>query len=152
LIGKNAIEIIALTGQESHSHESLLSTEGYMGRGESILVVDDVKEQREIVSRMLSKLGYRVISVSCGEDAIEYLRSHAADLLVLDMIMHPGIDGYDTYKKILEFHHGQKAIITSGFSETDRLKETQRLGAGIYVKKPYSFEKIGLAVRTELDK
>jgi len=141
-----------VTGQELHNHESHLSIEDYMGRGESILVVDDVKEQREIASRMLNKLGYSVTSVSCGEDAIEYLRSNAADLLVLDMIMHPGIDGYDTYKKILEFHHEQKAIITSGFSETDRLKETQRLGAGTYVKKPYSFEKIGLAVRTELDK
>jgi len=68
------------------------------------------------------------------------------------MIMDPGIDGLDTYKKILELHPGQKAIIASGFSETKRVKEAQRLGAGSYVKKPYILEKIGIAVRTELDK
>jgi len=48
-------------------------------------------------------------------------------------------------------HPRQKAIIASGFSETDRMKKTQRLGAGTYVKKPYVLEKIGIAVRNELD-
>jgi len=66
--------------------------------------------------------------------------------------MDPGIDGLDTYKKIIENHPGQKAVIASGFSETDRVKETQKLGAGQYVKKPYTLEKIGLAVKAELGK
>jgi DNA-binding NtrC family response regulator len=66
--------------------------------------------------------------------------------------MDPGIDGLDTYKRILEFHPGQKAIIASGFSETDRVKEAQRLGAGAYVKKPFLLRKIGLAVRDELER
>ena len=73
-------------------------------------------------------------------------------LLVLDMIMEPGINGLETYKRILELHPNQKAIIASGFSETDHVKETLRLGAGTYVKKPYTFEKIGRAVRDELDR
>jgi len=72
--------------------------------------------------------------------------------LILDMIMDPGIDGLETYKRILEIHPGQKAIIASGFSETDRVKEAQRLGAGPYIKKPYALEKIGLAIRDELRK
>jgi DNA-binding NarL/FixJ family response regulator len=46
---------------------------------------------------------------------------------------------------------GQKAIITSGFSETGKVKEAQRLGAGEYIKKPYSIEEIGLAVKYELN-
>jgi len=85
-------------------------------------------------------------------EAIDYLKNNSADLLVLDMIMDPGIDGLETYKRILEFHPNQKAIIVSGFSETERVKEAQRLGAGAYVKKPFSLERIGLAVRAELDK
>lgn len=68
------------------------------------------------------------------------------------MIMDPGIDGLETYKRILELHPRQKAIIVSGFSETDRIREAQQLGAGAYVKKPYVLDKIGLAARTELDK
>ncbi len=64
----------------------------------------------------------------------------------------PGIDGYETYKRIIELHPGQKAIITSGFSETKRVKKAQKLGVGAYVKKPFLLEKIGVAVRDELDK
>jgi len=66
--------------------------------------------------------------------------------------MEPGIDGLETYRQILKFHPGQKAIIASGFSETDKVREAQRLGAGAYIKKPYAIEKIGTAVRAELDK
>ena len=66
--------------------------------------------------------------------------------------MDPGLDGLDTYKNILELHPGQKAIIASGFSETDRVKEAQRLGAGKFVNKPYLLENIGAAVKEELEK
>ena len=91
-------------------------------------------------------------TVSSGEEAVDYMKGNSADLLLLDMIMEPGIDGYETYKRILELHPEQKAIIVSGFSETERVKDTQRLGAGAYVKKPYLLEKIGIAIRGELDK
>jgi len=141
-----------VTRKELAKDKPLLAIEDYMGKGESILVVDDVAEQREIASRMLKRLGYSVISVSSGEEAVDYLKDNSADLVMLDMIMDPGIDGLETYKRILEFHPNQKAIIVSGFSETKRVKDAQRLGAGVYVKKPYLLEKIGLAIRGELDK
>ncbi|CAB1060932.1 sensory box histidine kinase/response regulator [Olavius sp. associated proteobacterium Delta 1] len=120
------------------------------GHGETILIVDDVEEQRNIASLMLNKLGYAVNAVPSGEKAIDYMKNNTADLVVLDMIMDPGIDGLETYKKILEHRPRQKAIIASGFSETWRVKEAQRLGAGQYVKKPYTIEKIGQAVMAEL--
>ncbi len=132
--------------------EKELFIKDYMGKGESILVVDDIKEQREIATNMLATLGYWVKSVSSGEEAMEYLKEHTVDLIVLDMVMDPSIDGLDTYKKILELHPGQKAIIASGFSETDRVKEAQKLGAEIYVKKPYTLAKLGISVKTELEK
>ena len=123
-----------------------------MGSGESLLVVDDIKEQRNIVTGMLEKIGYSVRAVSSGEEAVDYLKNNPVDLLILDMIMDPGIDGLETYKRILGFRPGQKAIITSGFSETYRVKEAQRLGVGAYIKKPFLLEQIGAAVRAELDK
>jgi PAS domain S-box-containing protein len=138
--------------KEMVKDKSLLTIEDYMGQGESILVVDDVQEQREIVCYMLQKLGYAVTSVSSGEEAVNYLGNNSADLLVLDMIMDPGMDGLETYKRILEFHPGQKAIIASGFSETQRVREAQRLGAGSYIKKPYTLEKLGMAIKTELER
>jgi len=123
----------------------------YSGSGESILVVDDVKEQRELAAGILSKLNYHVKTASSGEEAVTWLRSAKADLVVLDMIMDPGMDGLDTYKKILEIYPNQKAIIVSGYSSTDRVTEAQSLGAGSYVKKPYVIEALGMAVKKELD-
>jgi CheY-like chemotaxis protein len=140
-----------VTRQEPAQDQVDLSIEDYMGKGQTILVVDDVKEQRELVSAMLKILGYSAATASGGEEAVEYLQNNSADLLILDMIMAPDMDGLDTYRQILKLHPGQKAIIASGYSETDRVKEAQRLGAGTYVKKPYTLEKIGIVVKTELN-
>ncbi|MFC1532598.1 response regulator [Thermodesulfobacteriota bacterium] len=140
------------TREEAEKDKEPLPIEDYMGRGESILVVDDVEEQREIASSILKRLAYSVISVSSGEEAVGYLENHSVDLIVLDMIMGFGIDGLETYKRILKLHPGQKAIIASGFSETERVKEALKLGVGVYVKKPYLLENIGVAIRTNLDK
>jgi PAS domain S-box-containing protein len=127
-----------------------IELEQYLGNSETILLVDDDKNQHVIAGEMLSRLGYNVESVGSGEEAIEYLRDNTVDLVLLDMIMDPGIDGLETYRRIIEINPQQKTIIASGFSETKRLKEAQRLGAGQYVKKPYTLEHIGLAVKQEL--
>ena len=139
------------TREKLSEDKSHLAIGSYSGDGESILIVDDVEEQKNIASGMLKELGYSVVSVSSGEKAVEYLKTNKVDLLLLDMIMDPGMDGLDTYKKILELHPGQKALIASGFSETDRVKELQSLGAGAYIRKPFLLEKIGFAVKEELE-
>jgi signal transduction histidine kinase/ActR/RegA family two-component response regulator len=141
-----------VTREEVEIVKEPVSTEEYSGNGEKILVVDDVEAQRDIATDLLKKLNYTVEAVASGEEALEYMRNNTADLLLLDMIMDPGIDGLDTYKGIIEMHPGQKAIIASGFSETDRVKKVQELGAGQYIRKPYALEIIGLAVKTELER
>ncbi len=120
-------------------------------KGEHILVVDDVKEQRDLATKMLERLGYRVNAVSGGEAAIEYLQKSDADLMLLDMIMDPGINGLQTYERVIAFKPGQKAVIASGYSESDDVKRTMQLGAGRYIHKPYRFETLAEAVRGELD-
>lgn len=94
--------------------------------------------------------GRRAGAQAQDQSLVRCLRGNKADILVLDMIMAPGIDGLETYQMVLEINPKQKAILVSGFSETDRVLEAQRLGAGAYVKKPYVLEKIGLAIRDEL--
>jgi two-component system, cell cycle sensor histidine kinase and response regulator CckA len=126
--------------------------EQYKGRGETILVVDDVELQREIASELLKELGYVVITAASGEEAVSYLKKRPVDVVVLDMIMPNGIDGLETYRTIIKYRPGQKAIITSGFSETERVRAAQQLGAGVYIKKPYLMEKMGIAIRNELDR
>ncbi len=119
---------------------------------ETVLVVDDVEEQRVMASEILSSLGYQVQVASGGKDAIEYLRHNTVDLALLDMIMEPGFDGLDTYREIVKLHPDQKAVVVSGFSATERVEEMRRLGAGDYVRKPYSIASLGKAVRDELDR
>ncbi len=122
----------------------------FMGNGESILVVDDVAEQRDIASSLLGELGYRVASVASGEAALAYLRETPVDLLILDMIMEPDMDGLDTYLKIQEIRPGQRAVVASGFSETWRVKRILSMGLTEYIKKPYDIETIGIAVKRQL--
>ncbi len=128
------------------------ATMDYKGRGQKILVVDDEASQRDISCRMLEVLGYRPQAVSSGEDAVFYLQSHTVDLVLLDMIMDPGMNGRETYEQIVHIHPRQKAIIISGFAETEDVLEAQRLGAGHFLKKPVTLERLGLAVKQELEK
>jgi DNA-binding NtrC family response regulator len=122
------------------------------GKGELVLVVDDIASQREISCRMLESLGYRHIAFSDGEKAIEYLKNNSVDLIILDMIMSPGISGRETYERISKFRPGQKALIISGYSETEDVVAIQKLGAGAYIKKPLSLETLGRGIKKELAK
>jgi two-component system cell cycle sensor histidine kinase/response regulator CckA len=141
-----------VTRRELAVDDRLSSIKELMGNGESILVVDDVREQREIACGMLKKLGYQVKSVSGGEAAVAFLNDNKVDLMVLDMIMHPGIDGLETYKRSIQIQPELLTIIASGYAETRRVREAQKLGAGEYIKKPYSLLRIGQAVKNELSK
>lgn len=116
----------------------------------TILVVDDEEQQRDIASKMLTILGYTVDTVSDGEQAIVYCRETPVDLVILDMLMEPGINGLQTYQKIIDFCPEQKAIIASGFSESRNVLDTKTLGAGSFISKPYSIEQLGTAVQKEL--
>lgn len=127
-----------------------LPAENYLGNGESILVVDDIQEQREIAKTILKDLGYEVAAVPSGEKAIKYVEDNNVDLLVLNLLMDPGINGIETYKKILKSHPLQKAVFVSGFLERTFVEEALAIGADQFVKKPYTIEKMARAVKSEL--
>lgn len=120
------------------------------GQGQSVLVVDDIENQRQIASEILAHLGYTVASADSGEAAILYLQENPTDLVMLDMIMPPGIDGLETYKRIRQFRPEQKAIIVSGYSQAERIEEARTLGISQYVAKPYTLLKISEAVHKAL--
>jgi len=122
------------------------------GGAEKVLVVDDDRLQREVERQLLERLGYKVVEAASGEEALAYLAEHPVDLLLLDMIMASGIDGAETYRRVLELRPGTPAIIVSGFSQSDRVQEAQRLGASAYVRKSVRLEMLAKAVREELDR
>ena len=122
------------------------------GGGEKVLVVDDDQMQREVTSRLLAKLGYTVTVVESGEKAVDIIRRERFELVVLDMVMPPGIDGAETYKRALALQPDLRAVIISGYADASRVEEAQGLGAGQFVRKPLTLKSIAVAVRQELDR
>lgn len=137
--------------QDEDENEPL---EGLMGRGQRVLVVDDDEEQREVTVSLLTRLDYKVQAVGSGEAAIDICGKEAEaslyDVVILDMLMGDGMDGLDTYKHLVDICPGVKVIIVSGFAETRRVKEAQKLGAGEYIKKPCTLRQLGRALKKAL--
>ncbi len=142
---------LPVTREITDNNQGRIVLDDYIGT-ETILIVDDITEQLNIAGNMLSKLGYNVLTATSGLEAIATLKRQPVDVIILDMIMPDGLDGLETYEEVLKLNPQQKAIITSGFSESDRVKKLQQLGAGRYIQKPYTMEALGVAVRAELDK
>jgi len=115
-----------------------------------ILIVDDEPLQRDIGQSILTHLGYDVETANSGESALEYLRDHRVDLILLDMLMDPGMDGLQTYREITKIYPEQKTIIASGFSENDKVKTAMQLGVARFIKKPYSIKSLGTLIREVL--
>lgn len=128
---------------------------------ERVLIVDDVPEQRAVTARMLTRLGYQVVTAESGRAAVELMREGGADgpdgagrspfdVVLLDMAMEEGFDGLDTYREMLSLYADQRCIIVSGGGEDERVREMRTLGAGQFVGKPFTFRQLGQAVRKEL--
>lgn len=115
-----------------------------------VLVVDDEKHLREIAAGMLKRLGHKATTVESGEEALVFLQNHSVDLVILDMLMEPGMNGLETYKKILSIHPGQKAIVASGFSKNKDVTAMLELGAGCFIKKPYVLAELAAALQKTL--
>ena len=136
----------------AYQEESAEKIRLHRGTGQSVLIVDDMVVQQEIGISILEKLGYRAWAVSSGEAAVEFIKKQPIDLVLLDMIMPPGMDGLETYQKIIMVTPGQKAIIVSGYSENDRVREALEIGIGAHLKKPYTIEQMSQLIYNELAK
>ncbi len=123
-----------------------LSFESLKGSG-ALLIVDDEPELREIGSKIAEVLGYSVTLAKSGEEAVKLFQEHDFDAVVLDMLLGDGMSGRETYEQMLAVKPGQKAVIASGYSTSIDVEKTLELGAHSIIKKPYSLEDIGLAIK-----
>ncbi|MBN1591449.1 MAG: response regulator [Pirellulales bacterium] len=106
---------------------------------QSVLVVEDEEDIRELVSYNLQKEGYRVVGVASGEDALKALESNTPDLILLD-IMLPGLDGLKICRKLKEnpaFKAVPIIMLTAKGEEPD-IVAGLNMGADDYVTKPFS--------------
>jgi PAS domain S-box-containing protein len=120
------------------------------GNGETILLIDDQVEQNEIIGKALRKMGYVTYSVTSGEEGIAFLQSQPVDLVLLDMMMGDGLNGRETYEKMLEIYPRQKAIVITGYAKSEEISKTKILGVSEFIEKPVTISKIGMAVKQSL--
>lgn len=125
--------------------------ERLMGDGRKVLVVDDMADQRELTQRVLERLNYHVTVCSSGSDAAALLEYEKFDVVLLDMITDDEWDGLRTFSELKAIDRGIRTILISGFTETDQVLEAQALGAGPFLRKPFTVEEIGTRLKEVLD-
>ncbi len=121
------------------------------GSGQTILFVDDVAGQRDVGNKLLTSLGYTPHCRASGEAALAWCQTNEPDLLIVDIIMDPGIDGYETLKRIRAIYPHLPAIVFSGYSETSQVESALDLGNVSFLKKPYAIEEFAITVKTRID-
>ena len=113
--------------------------------GTHVLVVDDMKTQRQLAETLLAHLGCTTTSVPSGEEAVEILKSSNFDLILLDMRLGKGMDGLTTLREIKCITPTAYVIIASGYSKNKRVRAAVELGAQ-FMKKPYHLERLERAL------
>lgn len=155
--GRGTSFVIYFPALGSRREEPVDLRADYSG-GETILLVDDSDEHRGLAAGILKQQGYRVIPVANGHQALEQLElslqeggAGRIDLAVIDFVLADPMDGFETFKKMVEVRPRQKAVLVSGFADLARLTEARRTGIGRIIQKPYTQEGLTRAVREVLD-
>jgi class 3 adenylate cyclase len=104
-----------------------------------ILAVDDMPENRELISRLLSRAGHTVISAESGEEALELLETRGVDVVLLDLMM-PGIGGAEVLRRMKENEdlRATPVVMISGRQDMDQIIACIQAGADDYLLKPFN--------------
>ncbi len=122
------------------------------GHGETILVVDDEPEIRELTREALEALGYVVKSVANGEEALEAYRREGQeiDLVLMDLNM-PGMGGNKCLQELLRIDPLVKVVIASGYSAEGHGRQSLSAGAKGFIGKPYQLRDLEKVIRDVLE-
>ncbi len=115
-----------------------------------VLIVDDEPDIRQTLGGILEDEGYRVHSVSTGEQALESVRNDRPDLVILDIWM-PGLDGLETLSKLKELFPDLQVIMISGHGSIETAVKATKLGAYDFIEKPLSLSETVLTVNRVMD-
>jgi two-component system, OmpR family, response regulator BaeR len=119
-----------------------------MNRGKLILVVEDEEKLATVMGEYLLQAGYSVRSLLDGTMVVEWVRKHAPDLILLDLML-PGKDGFDICKEIRMFSAVPVIMTTARVEEIDRLIGLE-LGADDYICKPFSPREVVARIKAVL--
>ena len=115
----------------------------------TILVVDDEEMVRSIATQMLEKLGYNVVSLASGKEAIDCFEQdpEAIDLVILDMIM-PGMDGSRVFDEMKKLDSGTKFVLSSGYSRDSQANEIMKRGCDAFIQKPFRLQELSQLIES----
>jgi PAS domain S-box-containing protein len=119
---------------------------------ETILLVDDEESLRKLGARNLERMGYRIVTASSGEEALQIYRAQGSglDLVIMDLSM-PGMGGHKAIRSILDLNPKAKVIIASGYSAKGQVKGSLESGVAGYVAKPFRRAELLSTVRSVLN-
>jgi len=117
----------------------------------NLLIVDDEKGYREVLSAVFGAEGYTVATAPSGRDALEHLNSHAVDVIISDVRM-PDMDGIELLKKVRGIDADIGMILMTAFGTIDTAREAFKLGADDFIQKPFNNEELKLIVRRSLER
>ncbi|HDS15248.1 MAG TPA: transporter substrate-binding domain-containing protein [Proteobacteria bacterium] len=106
------------------------------GNQETILIVDDEKLQRDIAAALLRSLNYQILAADSGEDGIRLLEKNKVDLVLLDMIMDPGLNGRETSEKMRARQPRLRILVASGFSQNEEVEKILAQGQAALFASP----------------
>ena len=118
---------------------------------EKILVVDDEKSLREVMSIMLKRAGYEVTEAPDGEQAIGHVNKEIYDLVITDLRM-PKADGMDVLKAVKSLSPDTVVLVVTAFGTADSAVEAMKQGAYDYLTKPFQVDEVQLIIRNALEK
>jgi two-component system, NtrC family, response regulator PilR len=116
-----------------------------------ILVVDDEKSMRDLLSITLEKEGYDVLTAAGGEPAIEALHRESVDAVITDLRM-PKVDGLQVLRVAKEISPDTAVIVITAVASTETAVEAMKLGAYDYITKPFKLDEVNLIVRNALER
>ena len=116
-----------------------------------ILVVDDEKSMRDLLSITLEKEGYDVLTAAGGEPAIEALHRESVDAVITDLRM-PKVDGLQVLRVAKEISPDMAVIVITAVASTETAVEAMKLGAYDYITKPFKLDEVNLIVRNALER
>lgn len=151
--GQGATFKIYLPIVEESGAAALASERGEPVRGAGrVLLAEDEELVREVTTRMLQSLGYQVVAMPDGEQAVDYFREHPGkiDVAVIDMIM-PNMDGRETFQALKQIDPGIKAVLCTGYDRNERVQGALDDGILGFAHKPYDLKELSEALASVLN-
>lgn len=122
-----------------------------MNEGKTILVVDDDIDILDSTSQILNKLGYQVLSASCGTVALDILKENreVVDMVILDMLM-PEMSGSDLYPRLKNINPDLRVLVSTGYNRNEQIQQLLDGGRNGFIQKPYNLSQLIEKVRKTL--